>query len=211
MYYTEKNVELAIKKLYLLSRDEIAEKEAALMRNDTDNPFFVIGYISLDIEDENVFCMEDSVETRELYFPIVILPTKKTYADPHTFKTNPITGEVSIGDGIVTETDTIYGICSAVYKKPGKEFGNGIIPQYRVFDGPEEMDFHYLKSIPKENGIPKFFVTVTITDEHPESGEHPQIIDVDYVYNMLTYEGDYIDHPTLALFNKNTNLTFPIL
>lgn len=199
--YKETNVELLIKNLYLLDNDEIYKREKALLSGTAKSNFSVIGYISLDIADENIFCMGDSVETREIYFPIVSILSEKSYSDPHLFKVNPVTGEIQDGDGDIIELDVVRAICSAVYKKPGNEYKIRKIDFGRFSDANED-DWKF--KLP-------FYVTVTIKDEQPENPENPQIIDVDYVYNRITYYGDYIDDYTLSLFNRINNLTYPIL
>ena len=199
--YKETNVELLIKNLYLLDNDEIYKREKALLSRTTNSNFSVIGYVSLDITDENIFCMGDSVETREIYFPIVNILSEKSYSNPHLFKVDPVTGEIQEGDGDTVELDMVRAICSAVYKKPGEEYKIRKIDFGRFSDANED---------DRKFELP-FYVTVTIKDEQPENPENPQIIDVDYVYNRITYYGDYIDNPTLALFNRINNLTYPIL
>lgn len=199
--YKESNVELLIKNLYLLDNDEIYKREKALLSRTTSSNFSVIGYVSLDITDENIFCMGDSTETREIYFPIVSILSEKSYSDPHLFKVDPVSGEIQEGDGDTVELDVVRAICSAVYKKPGKEYKIRKIDFGRFSDANED---------DRKFKLP-FYVTVTIKDEQPENLSNPQIIDVDYVYNRITYYGDSIDDPTLALFNRINNLTYPIL
>lgn len=199
--YKETSVELLIKNLYLLDNEEIDKREEALMSGTANSNFSVIGYVSLDITDENIFCMGDSVETREIYFPIVSILSEKSYRNPYLFKVNPVTGEIHDGDGDIVELDVVHAFCSAVYKKPGNEYKIRKIDFGRFPDANED---------DRKSKLP-FYVTVTIRDEQPENLSNPQIIDVDYAYNRITYYGDYIDNQTLSLFNRINNLTYPIL